>query len=145
MACIFGGASAKAAGEVGTPIMSTQEKKDAGIGSFDVISVTEKFATENPELLKTFLDVTAEANANWTASAAQIRKVAADAGMDVATTKNQMAGFVFPTVEEQQANYFGNNGIAGAAAASLGAVFKKTNISNYSGSLDAVIDGSFLE
>ena len=145
MACIFGGASAKAAGEVGTPIMSTQEKKDAGIGSFDVISVTEKFATENPELLKTFLDVTSEANANWTASAAQIRKVAADAGMDVATTKNQMAGFVFPTVEEQQANYFGNNGIAGAAAASLGAVFKKTNISNYSGSLDAVIDGSFLE
>ena len=145
MACIFGGASAKAAGEVGTPIMSTQEKKDAGIGSFDVISVTEKFATENPELLKTFLDVTAEANANWTASDAQIRKVAADAGMDVATTKNQMAGFVFPTVEEQQANYFGNDGIAGAAAASLGAVFKKTNISNYSGSLDAVIDGSFLE
>ena len=145
MACIFGGASAKAAGEVGTPIMSTQQKKDAGIGSFDVISVTEKFATENPELLKTFLDVTAEANANWTASDAQIRKVAADAGMDVATTKNQMSGFVFPTVAEQQANYFGDNGIAGAAAASLGAVFKKTNISNYSGSLSATIDGSFLE
>ena len=41
MACIFGGASAKIAGEAGTPIMSTQEKKDAGIGSFDVISVTE--------------------------------------------------------------------------------------------------------
>ena len=145
MACIFGGASAKAAGEVGTPIMSTQQKKDAGIGSFDVISVTEKFATENPDLLKTFLDVTAEANANWTASDAQIRKVAADAGMDVATTKNQMAGFVFPTVAEQQSDYFGDNGIAGAAAASLGAVFKKTNISNYSGSLSATIDGSFLE
>src|SRR6056300_1103073 len=43
MACIFGGASAKAAGEVGTPIMSSQEKSDAGIGSFDVVSVTEKF------------------------------------------------------------------------------------------------------
>ena len=37
MACIFGGNSAKAAGEVGTPIMSTQQKTDAGIGSFDVI------------------------------------------------------------------------------------------------------------
>ena len=55
MACIFGGASAKAAGEVGTPIMSSQEKVDAGIGSFDVVSVTEKFATENPDLLRTFL------------------------------------------------------------------------------------------
>ena len=52
--CIFGGASAKAAGEVGKP-MSSQEKRDAGIGSFDVVSVTEKFATENPGLLRTFL------------------------------------------------------------------------------------------
>ena len=145
MACIFGGASAKAAGEVGTPIMSTQQKKDAGIGSFDVISVTEKFATENPDLLKTFLDVTSEANANWTASKAQIRKVSADAGMDVATTKSQMAGFVFPTVADQKNDYFGDDGIAGAAAESLGAVFDDSNDSNYSGSLDAVIDGSFLE
>jgi len=144
MACIFGGASAKAAGEVGTPIMSTQEKKDAGIGSFDVISVTEKFATENPQLLESFLEVTAEANANWTGSDAQIRKVAADAGMDFETTKNQMAGFVFPTVEQQKSDYFGDNGIAGAAAESLGAVFTKTNISNYSGSLAKTIDGSYL-
>ena len=101
MACIFGGASAKAAGEVGSPIMSTQQKTDAGIGSFDVISVTEKFATENPELLRAFLEVTEEANSNWTASDSQIAKVAADAGMDVSTTKNQMAGFIFPTAQEQ--------------------------------------------
>ena len=66
MACIFGGASAKAAGEVGTPIMSTSQKSDAGITSFDVVSVTESFATENPELLKSFLEVTAESNAACT-------------------------------------------------------------------------------
>ncbi|MCE2517366.1 MAG: ABC transporter substrate-binding protein [Alphaproteobacteria bacterium] len=145
MACIFGGASAKAAGEVGTPIMSSQEKMDANIGSLDVISVTEKFATEKPDLLRTFLDVTSEANSNWTASDAQIRKVAADAGMDFATTKNQMAGFVFPTVDEQVSGYFGDNGIAASAAESLGAVFTKTNITNYKGALSATIDGSFLE
>jgi taurine transport system substrate-binding protein len=145
MACIFGGASAKAAGEVGTPIMSSSEKSDAGIGSFDVVSVTEKFATENPDLVRAFLEVTHEANAAWTGSDAQIAKVAADAGMDIQTTKNQMAGFVFPTAEEQIANYFGNDGIAGQAAESLGVVFEKTNISNYSGSLDVVIDGSFLQ
>lgn len=98
MACIFGGASAKAAGEVGTAIMSSQQKKDAGIGSFDVISVTEKFATKNPELLRTFLEVTEESNAAWKATDAQIAKVSADAGMDVPTTKNQMAGFIFPTL-----------------------------------------------
>ena len=125
MACIFGGASAKAAGEVGTAIMSSQQKKDAGIGSFDVISVTEKFATENPELLRTFLEVTEEANAAWKATDAQIAKVAADAGMDIPTTKNQMAGFIFPTAAEQIADYFGNDGIAGSASESLGLVFKK--------------------
>ncbi len=145
MACIFGGASAKIAGEAGTPIMSTQEKKDAGIGSFDVISVTEKFASENPDLLRTFLEVTAEANAAWTGSVAQITAVAADAGMDFNTTQNQMAGFVFPTVEEQQTTYFGEGGVAAAAAESLGAVFVKTNISNYKGSLAATIDGSYLQ
>ena len=96
MACIFGGASAKAAGEVGTPIMSTQEKTDAGIGSFDVISVTEKFANENPELVSSFLEVTEEANAAWQATPEQIRKVANDAGMDFTTTQNQMNGFHFP-------------------------------------------------
>ena len=54
MACIFGGNSSKAAGEVGTPIMTSEQKVEAGIGSFDVVSVTEKFATENPDLLRTY-------------------------------------------------------------------------------------------
>ena len=145
MACIFGGASAKAAGEVGTAIMNSQQKKDAGIGSFDVISVTEKFATENPELLRTFLEVTEEANAAWKATDAQIAKVAADAGMDIPTTKNQMAGFIFPTAADQIADYFGNDGIAGSASESLGLVFKKSNVSNLSGSLSKTIDGSYLQ
>ena len=145
MACIFGGASAKAAGEVGTPIMSTQEKTDAGIGSFDVVSVTEKFATENPDLLRTFLEVTDEANAAWTASDEQIAKVAADAGMDVETTRNQMSGFIFPTSADQLSTYFGNDGIAAAAAESLGTVFVKTNVSNVAGAVSQTIDGSFLQ
>ena len=145
MACIFGGASAKAAGEVGTPIMSTQEKTDAGIGSFDVISVTEKFANENPELVSSFMEVTEEANAAWQATPEQIRKVANDAGMDFTTTQNQMNGFIFPTAAEQAADYFGNDGIAAAAAESLGAVFVKTNIKNYKGSVSAAIDGSFIQ
>ena len=145
MACIFGGASAKAAGEVGTAIMTSQQKKDAGIGSFDVISVTEKFATENPELLRTFLEVTEESNAAWKATDAQIAKVSADAGMDIPTTKNQMAGFIFPTAAEQIAEYFGNDGIAGSASESLGLVFKKSNVSNLTGSLTKTIDGSYLQ
>ena len=145
MACIFGGASAKAAGEVGTPIMSSQEKTDAGIGSFDVVSVTEKFATENPDLLRTFLQVTEEANQAWKGKTLQIKKVSADAGMDFETTKNQMAGFIFPTIAEQQSGYFGKDGIAVSAAESLGLVFKKPGAWNVDEKIAKVITGEFLE
>ncbi|MGB1961947.1 MAG: ABC transporter substrate-binding protein, partial [Candidatus Puniceispirillaceae bacterium] len=144
MACIFGGASAKAAGEVGTPIMSSQEKTDAGIGSFDVVSVTEKFATENPDLLRTFLQVTEEANQAWKGKTLQIKKVSADAGMDFETTKNQMAGFIFPTIAEQQSGYFGKDGIAVSAAESLGLVFKKPGAWNVDEKIAKVITGEFL-
>ncbi len=145
MACIFGGASAKAAGEVGTPIMSSQEKTDAGIGSFDVVSVTEKFATENPDLLRTFLQVTEEANQAWKGKTLQIKKVSADAGMDFETTKNQMAGFIFPTIAEQQSGYFGKDGVAVSAAESLGLVFKKPGAWNVDEKIAKVITGEFLE
>ena len=141
MACIFGGASAKAAGEVGTPIMSTGEKADAGIGSFDVISTTEEFAAANPEALATFMEVTEAANAAFTGSAEQIAIIAADAGMDAETTANQMAGFMFPTADEQKSDYCGADGIAAAAAASLGLVFSDDTDA---GQLAQTIDCSYL-
>ncbi|MEC7049993.1 MAG: ABC transporter substrate-binding protein [Pseudomonadota bacterium] len=145
MACIFGGASAKAAGEVGTPIMSTQEKSDAGIGSFDVVSVTESFARENPDLVRSFMEVTAEANAAWTGSDEQVKKVSADAGMDFATTKAQMSGFTFPTPEEQTSGFFGKDGIAASAAESLGLVFKKPGAWNVDEKIKKVMTGEFIE
>ena len=142
MACVFGGVASKASAEVGTPIMSKQQKVDAGIGSFDVVSVTEKFATENPELLKTFLEVTDEANSSWQGSDAEFAKAAQASGMDVSTTKAQVADFIFPSVDEQLSQYFGKNGTAAAAAASLGLVFS----SDSDGSAIAkTIDGSFLK
>lgn len=141
MACIFGGASAKAAGEVGTPIMSTGEKAAAGIGSFDVISTTEEFAAANPEALATFMEVTEAANAAFTGSDEQIAIIAADAGMDAETTANQMAGFMFPTADEQKSDYCGADGIAAAAAASLGLVFSDDTDA---GQLAQTIDCSYL-
>lgn len=141
MACIFGGDSAKAAGEVGTPIMTKEQKIEAGIGSFDVVSVTEKFATENPELLKSFLQVTEEANKAWTGSDEQLAKVAKDAGMSVETTKNQMADFIFPSSAEQKEKYFGKDGVAAQAAASLGLVFSGDSDG---AAIAKTIDGSFL-
>ena len=142
MACIFGGDSSKKAGEVGTPIMTSEEKVEAGIGSFDIISVTEKFATENPDLLRTFLDVTDEANKAWKATDAQLAKVAKDAGMSVEVTKSQMGTFIFLTEEEQKAKFFGPDGAAAAAAANLGMVFSNTSDG---ASIAKTIDASFMD
>ncbi|MBX2879408.1 MAG: ABC transporter substrate-binding protein [Granulosicoccus sp.] len=142
MACIFGGASAKAAAEVGTPIMATQEKVDAGIGSFDVVSVTEKFATENPELVKSFLEATDEYNAAFTGSDEQYDIVAKASGMDIETTKAQVDAFITPSNAEQLEQYFGESGIAADAAASLGLVFSDETDKE---ALAKTIDSSFLE
>ena len=144
MACIFGGNSAKAAGEVGTPIMTSAQKVEAGIGSFDVVSVTEKFATENPDLLRTFLDVTNEANAAYAAgfTDAQLAKVAKDAGMSVEDTRSQLEGMIFLSEEDQKDNFFGDDGIAASAAAALGVVFSDASDG---ASIAKTIDASFLD
>ena len=142
MACIFGGDSAKKAGEVGAPIMSSQQKRDAGIGSFDVVSVTEKFATENPDLLRTFLDVTDEANKAWAFTDEQLAKVAKDAGMSVEDTRSQMEGMIFLSEEDQKTKFFGPDGVAAGAAAALGVVFSDASDGT---SIAKTIDASFLD
>lgn len=142
MACIFGGASAKAAGEVGKPIMSSEEKVEAGIGSFDVVSVTEKFATENPELVSSFLAATDEYNSAFTGSDEQYEIVSQASGMDLETTKAQVAAFITPSNAEQLEQYFGESGIAAEAAASLGLVFSDATDKE---ALAKTIDDSFLK
>lgn len=142
MACIFGGDSSKAAGEVGKPIMSSQAKVDAGIGSFDVVSVTEKFATENPELVKSFMEATDEVNASYKGTEAQLKIISQASGMDMETTKNQVAGFIIPSNADQMKQYFGDKGIAADAAASLGLVFSDATDK---AALAKTIDGSFLQ
>ncbi|MDE0524097.1 MAG: ABC transporter substrate-binding protein [Boseongicola sp.] len=142
MACVFGGVDTASAAEVGTAIMTSEQKKDAGIGSFDVVTVTEKFATESPELVQAFMDATAEANEAWTGSDEQIQIVADASGMNVEATKTTLAGFVIPSVEDQIDNFFNEGGDAAAAAASLGLVFQGDSDGSQ---IAKTIDGSFLQ
>ena len=142
MACVFGGATEKAAGEVGTAIMTSEDKVEAGIGSFDVVSVTEKFATEEPELLKSFLQATEDANNAFKGTDEQYTAMAAASGMDVETTKAQMSTFILPSIQDQLDNYFNEDGTAAAAAASLGLVFADDSDG---AAIAKTIDGSFLK
>jgi taurine transport system substrate-binding protein len=95
MACLFGGNSIKAALTVGTRLLTVQEARDAGIKGIDITSVTDKFMKENPGMLRTFIEVTHEANARYAAGKSDLNVIAKDAEMALGDMKETLSGFVF--------------------------------------------------
>ncbi len=144
VACLFGGDSIKNALEAGDKLMSDADMQKAGIISFDVVSVTDAFAKENPDLVKAFMEVTDEANAAFAADQSKLDMIAAESGMDKETTMNQMADFVLPSNAEQLSEYFSEGGLAAQAIAVVGGAFatdENPALEDYS----KVIDTSFLK
>ena len=111
MACLFGGKSIKAAKEKGASLLTVKEAQDAGIAGIDITSVTNKFLKENPGMVRTFVEVTHEANARYNAGKADMNVIAKDAAMDLAGTKKQMGGFGFPDAAEIKSKYMNKGGI----------------------------------
>lgn len=144
MACGFGADSMNKMYEAGEPLMTLADKEAAGIISFDVISVTEQFAQENPDMVRTFLEVTDQANADFAADQSKIDVIAMDAGLSVESTQNQMADFYFPSNAEQLEKYFNEGGLASVAIEVVGGAFATADnpaLDDYS----AVVDTSFLQ
>ncbi len=144
VACLFGGDSIKKALDAGEKLMSDEDMQKAGIISFDVVSVTDAFAKANPDLVRAFMEVTNEANIAFAADQAKMDVIAKESGMDMDTTKNQMADFVLPTNAEQLADYFSEGGLAAQAIAVVGGAFatdENPALEDYSN----VIDTSFLK
>jgi taurine transport system substrate-binding protein len=144
MACGFGADSMAKMYEAGTPIMSPEDKEAAGIISFDVVSVTEKFAQENPELVRTFLEITDKANADFAGDQSKIDVIAKDAGLSVEAAQNQMAEMAFPSNQEQLDKYFNAGGLASEAIGVVGGAFA-TDENPALADYGAVIDTSFLK
>lgn len=144
MACVFGGLAEAKALESGAALMSPEQKEEAGIISFDVVSVTEKFAQENPDLLRAFLDVTDAANTGFTDSDEEMTVIAKEAGMDLDASRTQMGNMSFPSAEEQLADYFSEGGLAAEAIKIVGNAFA-TDENPARDDYNAVIDTSFLE
>lgn len=141
MGCAFGGALDRMK-EVGKPLMTGAEQEAVGINTFDVITATESFAKEHPELLRKFLAVTEQANAAYKANPDGAYDIVSKAaGMDLAATKAMMANFGFPTAEEQMsANWLGG-GIQtmtkGVADVMVEAGGMEKALDDYSGFIDA--------
>jgi len=101
MVCGWGGALRRMK-EHGNTLLTGAEKEELGIQVFDVTSVPSNYASENPEQLAKFLEITAAMNALYLAAPnTMLPVIAKDAGMDEAATASTMAGFEFPTVAEQ--------------------------------------------
>jgi taurine transport system substrate-binding protein len=101
MACLFGGNSIKAATAVGSRLLTVQEARDAGILGIDITSVTTKFMKENPGMVRTFIEVTHEANARYKAGKSDLNVIAKDAEMSLANMKETIGGFKFLRLTEE--------------------------------------------
>jgi taurine transport system substrate-binding protein len=110
MACGWGGALRRMK-ESGNVLLTGAEKEALGILVFDVTSAPASYVSESGDDLAKFLKVTADANAMWNSgdhTAEMLPVIAKDAGMDEAATAETLAGFEFPSVEEQlSAKWFG--------------------------------------
>lgn len=103
MSCGWGGALRRMK-EHGNVLLTGAEKEELGILVFDATTAPAGFVAENPDLVADFLRVTAEANAQWAAgdnTDEMLAVIAQDAGMDVDAAQETLAGFAFPTLEEQ--------------------------------------------
>jgi taurine transport system substrate-binding protein len=111
MACGYGGGLTRMK-EYGNVLLTGAEKEELGILVFDVTSAPASFVAENMDLTTKFLKVTADANAEWNAdhSDEMLAKIAKESGMEPEAAAASLAGFTFPTVEEQLSpRWFGGN------------------------------------
>ena len=100
MACLYGGNSIKAALAVGTRLLTVAEAKAGGIMGIDIVSVTNKFMKENPGMVKSFVELSHEANARYRAGKSDLNAMAKESEMKVGDMKNTLSDFKFLTPKE---------------------------------------------
>ncbi|RDE19390.1 taurine ABC transporter substrate-binding protein [Motiliproteus coralliicola] len=101
MACGWGGAlrRMKNFGEV---LMSAKEQESIGIRVFDVISASNRFAEEYPEMVTKFLQVTDNANRSYATNPAPAQPIIAKAsGLSLDESNQILALFDFPLKDAQ--------------------------------------------
>jgi taurine transport system substrate-binding protein len=145
MACAFGGPIDRMR-EVGKPLMTGAEQEAVGINTFDIVSVTEGFASEHPELVRKFLQVTDEANAAYLAEPeAALETISGAAGMDLDATKAMIASFGFPSNADQRGPNWLGGGVQEAAKGVAEVMAASGNLEGPLEDYSPFVDASFLE
>ena len=146
--CAFGGPLDKMRAE-GRVLMTGSQQENVGILTFDVISVTEDFASEHPDLVVKFLQVTEDANRAFADNPNQywdaLQKAA---GMDEAGVKGYLGSggsFEFPSKDEQLSSAW-LGGTAQSLAKQVADFFKEKGETDAAlDSYDHAFDTTFLE
>lgn len=143
--CGWGGSLARAK-EYGNVLLSAEEKEAAGIRVFDVISTPGGFAAENPDLVAKFLKVVNDQNAAYAAAPEKFVPILAkDSGLDEAVTKDQLAGFTLPTLEEKLSDKWLGGGVQAYLKGVADFFVASGNIPSALDSYEGVVDASYLE
>ena len=100
MACLFGGNSIKSATAVGSRLLSVDEARAGGIMGIDIVSVTNKFMKENPGMVKSFVELTHEANDRFRSGKSDLKAMSKESEMKVADMNDTLSGFKFLTPKE---------------------------------------------
>ena len=101
MACGFGGALGRMK-EFGDVLMTAQEQEAIGIRVFDIVSVTEAFATDHPDMVVKFLQITEDANNLFRQDAEKhLPTIAKQSGQALEDSRAMVDLFVFPSRDEQ--------------------------------------------
>ena len=135
-ACGYGG-SLTTMKEYGNVLLTGAEKEELGILVFDVTSAPADFVAENPDLVATFLGVTARYNEMWNTGEGgeeMMETIAAESGMDLEPARDFIATMGFPSVETQMSATWMEGGIAEFMQGVAGVFVEAGSIS---GSLDS--------
>ena len=101
MACGFGGGLQRMM-KFGEPLMTAKEQEAIGIRVFDVVSVTNDFAAEHPDLVVKFLQLTEDANNMFREDTGKmLPAIAKQAGQSLEDAQSMVGLFEFPTRDEQ--------------------------------------------
>ena len=146
--CAFGGPLDKMR-ENGQVIMTGGQQENVGIFTFDVISVTDKFAEENPEQLVAFLQETEDWNKKFVADKNRYwGTLTKAAGMDEAGVQGYLGAggsFSFPTKDEQLSPAWMGGKVQEFAKSTADFLVAQGTIPKAMDDYSVVIDTSFLE
>ncbi|MGU9951737.1 MAG: ABC transporter substrate-binding protein [Gammaproteobacteria bacterium WSBS_2016_MAG_OTU1] len=145
--CAFGGPLDKMKGD-GRVLMTGTQQENVGILTFDVISVTEEFANEDPDMLVKFLQVTEDANRKFADNPnphwGTLQKAS---GLDETSVKQYLGSggsFSFPSKESQLSSAWMGGTVQSLSKETADFLAGKGTIDGSLASYDGVVDASYL-